>query len=55
MVLRPFLKLEAVNEMSKFEAYIHFIYFGIGHMLQILQGDMVPYGHYEETFGLIIL
>lgn len=52
---RPYLDYGPVQDMPAFEKYIHFLYFGIGIMCQILAGDMAPYGHLEETLGLIIL
>ena len=41
--------------MGVAEAYLHFLYFGMGYSVQILAGDMIPYGHVEEAIGLIIL
>ena len=37
------------------EQYLHMLYFGTCYMTQIVHGDMIPYGHIEETLGIVVL
>ena len=49
IVSRPFLHYDSVLEMGVAESYLHFLYFGMGYAVNILAGDMIPYGHVEEA------